>query len=251
MTQEPTNITPAFYAARSSGDSRWSDWWVLLHPPYTLWHLSYVAIGACLAPRLDGGRLTVTLLAFGLAVGVSAHALDELHGRPLRTAIPNSALVVAAVVGLVGAVALGIVGTVRVGAGLVVFIVVGVLMVVGYSLELFGGHLHNDFVFAVAWGAFPVLTSYYAQAESIGVPSVVAAVGACAFSFAQRSLSTPARTLRRSVASVDAAVTYRDGRSESLTADSLRVPLESALKAMAFGIVALAVALTVFRFTVR
>ena len=61
---------------------------MLLHPPYTLWHLSYVAIGATLAPRFDGGRLVATLLAFFLAVGVCAHALDELHGRPLRTTIP-------------------------------------------------------------------------------------------------------------------------------------------------------------------
>lgn len=251
MTQEPAHVAPAFYATRSSSDSRWSDWWLLLHPPYTLWHLSYVAIGACLAPRLDGGRLTATLLAFGLAVGVSAHALDELHGRPLRTAIPRGALVIVVVVGLVGAVALGIVGIVRVGAGLVVFIVIGVVLVVGYNLELFGGYLHNDFVFAVAWGAFPILTSYYAQAESLGVPAVVASVGACALAFAQRSLSTPARTLRRSVASVDVSVTYRDGRNTSLTANSLLAPLESALKAMAFGIVALAVALIVFRFTAR
>lgn len=216
-----------------------------------MWHLSYVAIGAGLAPRLDGGRLTVTLFSFGLAVGVSAHALDELHGRPLRTAIPKRTLVVAAIVGLVGAVALGIVGIVRVGAGLVVFIVIGVVLVVGYSLELLGGRLHNDLVFAAAWGAFPVLTSYYAQAESLGFPAVIAAVGACAFSFAQRSLSTPARTLRRNVASVATTVTYRDGRNASLTANSLLVPLESALKAMAFGIVALAIALIVFRFTAR
>lgn len=216
-----------------------------------MWHLSYVAIGACLAPRVDGGRLTATLLAFGLAVGVSAHTLDELHGRPLRTAIPSGVLVVAAIVSLVGAVTLGIVGIVKVGAGLVVFIVIGVVLVVGYSLELLGGRLHNEFVFAAAWGAFPVLTSYYAQTESLGVPVVVAAVSACALSFAQRSLSTPARTLRRDVASVATTVTYRDGRNVSLTADSLLVPLESALKAMAFGIVALAVALIVFRFTVR
>lgn len=216
-----------------------------------MWHLSYVAIGAGLAPRLDGGRLTATLLSFGLAVGVSAHALDELHDRPLRTAIPKSVLVIAAVVGLAGAVSLGIVGIVRVGAGLIVFIIIGVVLVVGYNLELLGGHLHNNFVFAVAWGAFPVLTSYYAQAESLGGSAVAAAVGACALSFAQRSLSTPARTLRRNVASVDATVTYRDGRNASLTADSFLAPLESALKAMAFGIVALAVALIVFRFTAR
>ena len=58
---------PAFYALRSGG---WRDWWTLLHPPYTAWHLSYVVFGAAVAPRLDGGRLGATVLAALLAVGV-------------------------------------------------------------------------------------------------------------------------------------------------------------------------------------
>lgn len=251
VTQDPARFVPAFYSARGSGDSRWSDWWVLLHPPYTLWLLSYVAIGACLAPHVDGGRLTATLIAFGLAVGVSAHALDELHGRPLRTAIPRGLLVFAAATSLVGAVIIGIVGIFRVGIGLVVFIVIGAVLVVVYSLELFGGRLHNNFVFAASWGAFPVLAAYFAQAETIGFPAVAAAIGAYALSTAQRSLSTPVRALRRSVVAVDGTVTYGNGRTSALTVDALRVPLETALKAIAFGIVAMAVALIVFRFTVR
>ena len=70
---------PAFYAAGAGG---WRDWWTILHPPYTAWHLSYVVIGASLAPHVDAGRLLATLLAFFLAVGIAAHLLDELHGRP-------------------------------------------------------------------------------------------------------------------------------------------------------------------------
>src|SRR5881397_1279780 len=98
---------PAFYALRAGG---WRDYWTLLHPPYTAWHLSYVAIGAAVAPRFDGGRLGATALAFFLAVGLTAHALDELKGRPLRTRIPDRALQGIALVGLVGAVAIGAVG---------------------------------------------------------------------------------------------------------------------------------------------
>ncbi len=247
MSDEPPRLAPAFYAARGAGRRRWVDWWVLLHPPYTLWHLSYVAIGACIAPTFDGERLAATLVAFGLAVGVSAHALDELHGRPLRTAIPSGVLVAAAAASLAGAVAIGIVGITRVGAGLAVFIALGVVLTVGYNLELLGGRLHNDVVFAAAWGAFPVLTAYYAQAETLRLPAVVAAAGAYALSAAQRSLSTPARLLRRNVASVDGTITYLDGRHAPLSTATLLAPLEAALKAMAFGLVALAVALTVFR----
>jgi hypothetical protein len=246
VSPEPPRLAPAFYAGRA-GRHPWVDWWVLLHPPYTLWHLSYVAIGACLAPTFDGGRLAATLVAFGLAVGVAAHDLDELHGRPLRTAIPSGMLAAAAAASLAGAVAIGVVGITRVGAGLAVFIALGVVLTLGYNLELLGGRLHNDVVFAAAWGAFPALTAYYAQAETLRLPAVVAAAGAYALTAAQRSLSTPARLLRRNVASVDGTITYLDGRHAPLSTTTLLGPLETALKAMAFGLVALAVALTVFR----
>ena len=145
---------PAYYAAGSGG---WRDWWTLLHPPYTGWHLSYVVIGAALAPRVQTSRLIATVLAFFLAVGLAAHALDELRDRPLRTRIPSWALVLVVVVGLVGALALGVLGVIRVGWVLVPFMVAGPALVIGYNAELFGGAMHTDLGFAVAWGAFPVL----------------------------------------------------------------------------------------------
>ena len=85
-------LAPAFYAARSGG---WRDYWTLLHPPYTVWHLSYVLLGAALAPSPDPRIVAGALVAFGLAVGVAAHAFDELRGRPLRTRIPSPVLVTA------------------------------------------------------------------------------------------------------------------------------------------------------------
>jgi hypothetical protein len=222
---------------------------VLLHPPYTLWHLSYVAIGATIASRFDGGRLVATLAAFFLAVGVCAHALDELHGRPLRTAIPNWLLVAAAAASLAGAVALGVVGLARVGPGLGVFIAVGVALTVAYNLELLGGRLHNDVIFAAAWGAFPLLTGYYAQVATLRFPALAAAAAAYWLSAAQRSLSTPARTVRRQIASLDGTITYRNGHTAPLTTSVVLGPLETALRATACAVVALAVALVVYRIT--
>lgn len=231
---------PAFYAARPG---RWRDWWTVLHPPYTAWHLSYVVIGATLAPRTDGMRLAATLLAFFFAVGVSAHALDELHGRPLRTTIPTGWLVTAAVGGLLMACALGVAGVATVGPGLLVFIVIGPLLVLGYNLEWRDGWLHTDVGFAAAWGAFPVLVAYYVQAERLDLTAALAAAAALGFSLAQRSLSTPARALRRRVANVAGTVTMGDGSMHELTASRLLRPLERALKALSWSMVALALAL--------
>jgi hypothetical protein len=237
---------PAFYAARGGG---WRDWWTLLHPPYTAWHLSYVVVGACLAPNVQLSRLVGTLLAFFLAVGVAAHALDELHGRPLRTRIPSGALVGATVLGLAGAVVIGAIGVVRVGWVLVPFIVLGPLLVVAYNAELFGGVVHTDLGFALAWGAFPVLTAYVAQAGTLRVAAVLGAAAAVALSAAQRSLSTPARRLRRRVVGVSGTVTYDDGTVAPLEVRGLLSPLERALRAMSWGMVALAAAMAVSRLT--
>ena len=182
---------PAFYAARRGGAR---DWWTLLHPPYTAWHLSYVVIGACLAPSVQISRLLATLLAFFAAVGIAAHALDELQGRPLDTAIPAPVLVALTAVGLIGAVGLGIAGVFRVGWPLVPFLVIGPVLVLAYNLELFAGRLHSDAAFAASWGAFPVLTAYVAQTGRLALAPVLAAVAAYGLSIAQRRLSTPAAT---------------------------------------------------------
>ena len=235
---------PAFYAARRGG---WRDWWTLLHPPYTAWHLSYVVIGASLAPRVDGGRLVATLLAFFFAVGVAAHALDELDGRPLRTQISGRALTAAAATGLVVACGLGVAGIARVGVVLVPFILVGALLVVAYNTGLFRGAVHTNAGFAVAWGAFPVLTAYVAQASGLGVAPIIAAFGAFALSYAQRSLSTPARMLRRQVDHVSGSIVFVDGTSRPIDSAMLRVPLERALRSLSWGMVAIAVALAVAR----
>jgi hypothetical protein len=243
-TQGTVKQRPAFYAARPGG---WRDWWTLLHPPYTAWHLSYVVIGATIAPRTDGGRLAVTLLAFFLAVGIAAHALDELHGRPLETRIPARVLVAVSVAALLATLICGFAGIATVGWGLLVFMAVGPVLVLGYNLELFNGVLHTDIGFAAAWGSFPVLVAYYAQADRLGVAAILAAIAAFGLSLAQRSLSTPARALRRQITAVSGSVTTRDGTVLALNERMLLSPLEHALAAMSWAIVALALALAYAR----
>ena len=237
---------PAYYSARPGG---WRDWWSILHPPYTAWHLSYVVIGASLAPHLDSVRLLATVLAFFAAVGIAAHALDERHGHPLHTRIPDWALLAAAVVGLFTAVALGVAGLSRVGWVLLPFIVVGPVLVVAYNLELFGGRVHTDVGFAVAWGAFPLLTGYVAQAGRLDVAAVIGALGAFALSYAQRTLSTPARLIRRHVTAVDGTLGLDDGSLRQLDKGTLLAPLERALRCLSWATIALATALATARLT--
>jgi hypothetical protein len=235
---------PAFYALSPGG---WRDLVTLLHPPYTAWHLSYVALGAAAAPTLHADRLAAALGAFFLGVGVCAHALDELNGRPLRTRISDAALVTLAGVSLAGAIALGVVGVVTVGLSLVPFIAFGAFILVAYNLELFGGRFHTDFWFAAAWGAFPALTAYWANAVTIEAPGVLVAVACFALSVAQRRLSTPVRTLRRRTRALVGTQTLDDGTTIQLTRETLAEPLDGALRALSAGVVLLAAALVVLR----
>jgi hypothetical protein len=235
---------PAFYALRSGG---WRDLVTLLHPPYTAWHLSYVAIGAAAAPHIYAGRLVATLGAFFLAVGISAHALDELHGRPLGTRLARPTLIALAATSLLGAVAIGIAGVIVVSPLIAPLVLAGGLIVPAYNLELLGGRLHNDVWFALAWGGFPAFTGYFANALTIRPAGLLVAAACSLLSAAQRQLSTPVRRLRRNTIELTGQQRLRDGTVVELTRAGLSAPLEGALRTLWLAVVLLAVALLAVR----
>ena len=241
MSAEPR---PAFYALASGG---WRDYVTLLHPPYTLWHLSYVAIGAALAPELEVERLLAALAAFFLAMGIGAHALDELEGRPLQTEISGPVLVGLAIVSIAGAVAIGIYASIAWTPWLLPMVAFGAFIVVAYNLELFGGRFHSPYWFSLSWGAFPVLAGYLVVAERLDVDAVLAAGFAFLLSLAQQRLSTQVRAVRRRATEVSGRVRYKDGSEEEIRAETLTRAHEQALQAIAAATVALAAALVVMQ----
>jgi hypothetical protein len=236
---------PAFYA--TGRHSSWRDVRAVLHPPYTAWHLSYVVLGAMIANVVNWAILAWTLLAFFLAVGIAAHALDELRGRPLGTELPAWLLASSAALGLGGATVIGIIAATRIGAGLLVFILVGAFFVLAYDLELFGGVVHTDLGFAVSWGAFPVLTSAYAQTQTISWAALVLATSAALSSAAQRNLSNPVRMIRRRVTSVEGEIRFADGSTRPIDRDFLLAPSERALRALSLAMICVAVAFVLVR----
>jgi hypothetical protein len=239
-----TEARPAFYALASGG---WRDYLTLLHAPYTAWHLAYVAIGAALTPEFALSRLLPTLCAFFLAVGIGAHALDELRGRPLQTRIPDRVLVALAVVSIVAAVAIGVAGAVLVDPWIAAFVAAGAFIVVAYNLELFSGRFHGDAWFALAWGAFPLVTGFFAAAEELDTAAILGAAFAFALSLAQRRLSSRVRDVRRRVSRVTGTVERHDGSSQQLTTADLMDAEEGALRVLAAATVALAAALVMMR----
>ena len=222
---------PAFYALRPGG---WRDYVTLLHLPYTAWHLSYVVVGGCLVAGVAWGRLGLTVLAFALAMGVGAHALDELQGRPLRTTIPSRVLVALAVLSVAAACAIGVAVALESTLWILPLVALGAFLVPAYNLELLGGRVHTDLGFALAWGAFPVITAFVAQTATVRAEAVLAAVWATLLSLAQRRLSTEVRHARRKVGGSEEARRLGDAP-------------ESALKLLAAATIAVAAALVAVR----
>ena len=184
--------------------------------------------------------MLAALGAFFLAVGVSAHALDELNGRPLRTTLARGALIGLGAVGLAGAVAIGIVGMFVVSPLLAPLVAAGAFLVLAYNLELAGGRFHSDTWFALAWGGFPAFTGYFVNALEVRPAGVLVAAACCLLSAAQRRLSTPARELRRHTSEVVGEQRRTDGTVHELSATRLSEPLERALSALWLALVLLA-----------
>ncbi len=235
-TQE---VKPAFYALGPGG---WRDYVTLLHLPYTAWHLSYVALGASVSSQFHPDRLAQVLAAFTLGLGVAAHALDEYRGRPLKTRIPDGVLLALATLSLLAACALAVRAALTTSPWVLLLAAAGVFLVLAYNLEWWGGRLHTDRWFALAWGSFPAFAGHWSQVLRVEPAGLVVVAAAYALSRAQRELSRPARILRRRVVSVSGELRYREGGAEPLTAERLREPLEAALRHLSWALPLLALA---------
>ena len=193
------------------------------------------------------GRLGAALAAFLLAVGVAAHALDELNGRPLRTRLSDRALIALAATALTAAVGIGVAGAITVSPLLIPLVAAGAFITLAYNLELCGGRFHSDAWFALAWGGFPAFTGYFVNALEVRPAGLLVAAACCLLSVAQRRLSTPARELRRRTAAVTGTQRLTSGETRELTAARLAAPLEGALRALCLALVILAVGLVAVR----
>lgn len=231
----------------------WRDLVTVLHPPYTAWHLANVAFGAAVASEIHTDRFIATLAAFFLAVGIGAHTLDELNGRPLKTRLSDRTLIGLAVVSLAGAIGIGIAGCFVVSVTLAPLVLAGGFIVVAYNLELFGGRFHTDLWLAASWGAFPALTSWWVNTLSFGSAKAVVAgalvtAGCYGLTTVQRRLSTPVRRLRRRTVAVSGEQRLEDGTVIELTAAEIAGPLDGSLRALSWAVVVLAIGLVVIRY---
>ncbi len=238
------NVRPAFYALPTGA---WRDYVTLLHFPYTVWHLSYVVLGAAAAPSVHLDRVGGLILAFFLAVGLGAHALDEFQGRPLRTSIPSGWLLVIAASSLTGALAIGVLAVLTISLWAIPFVLFGGFIVLDYNLEFGRGRLHSDVRFGLAWGGFPALVGYWANAERLDAPAFIIATACIVLSLTQRTLSNQARGLRRNAKVATGHIEYEDGHVEAISIPYILAAPERALRLLSLSVTLLAIGWLVTR----
>lgn len=168
--------------------------------------LSYTLIGAALSPTIYPDRVILTLLAYFLGLGFSAHALNELHARHWGEALSRRELETLFVVPLIAAVLIGVYGMFLVYAISGAFVASFVILVLicletfflfAYNTDLAGGIFHSDISFAFSWAALPTLTSYYVNSLSISLVAVLVALAMAATAGIEINLSRWCKDFRR------------------------------------------------------
>jgi len=180
------------------GEGKYRGYLDLLYLPYTSMVLSYVVIGAAIAPVMHFDRLAATLAAYFLGVGLSAHYLNEASTARAGTKISRRKLLAISLLALSGALFIGVYYALTVSLPLFVFVFVETFFLFSYNVRSFmWGRFHNDFWFSLSWGSLPVLTSYFVNALTITPSGLVMSVVAGLTAGIQARLSRWLKDWRR------------------------------------------------------
>ncbi len=232
---------PAWYTLGGRGVL--TDLVNLLHPPYTLWHLSYVVIGIALAPVINMDRSLAVIIAFFLGLGIGAHALDETMGNPLKTKLSRQKLYLIGLSSLTVATAIGAYYVITLSVLLLPIILVEVFFALAYNLETFNKRFHNTIVFSISWGVLPFLTGYFVNSLSVSLGALLTSLAIGLLTYVQRTLSLQARAVRRNIDSPIRALKLENGEEIQVSASDLISPAEKSLKALTLTIFIFAIAL--------
>lgn len=202
----------------------------LLFLPYTAMVLSYTVIGSMLAPAIHWDRVAAIVVIYFLALGIGAHALDALGSRgakPWGDVFSRPQLRAAAAISVTAAYAIGTWYMVLYTPLLWPVALAEGFFLLAYNLEWFGGRFHNDFWFAVSWGALPVLAGYILQTNAISPAALLLAAAMACVSLVEIKASRPYKELMRT--------------------GQVNPALEAILKSVSTGVILLAAGLLAWR----
>jgi hypothetical protein len=152
------------------------------------------------APEVHWDRVGAVALIYALALGIGAHAADAIGSKSNKPwagyfTKRQIAAVMAASIGAAYAI-----GAYYIVAHVPLLGIVAVLegfFLFAYNFELFGGRFHNDFWFALSWGALPAMAGYLIQTGEISLLPFAVAAGAAVASYAEIKMSRPYKQAKR------------------------------------------------------
>jgi hypothetical protein len=216
--------------------------------------LSYVLIGAMLSPTIYPDRVLLTLLAYFLGLGLSAHALNELHAAHWTKALGKTELIIIFALPLGGALITGVYGIVKLlaisgsplaSATLMTLILLETFFLFAYNTEAFNGRFHSDVAFAFSWAVLPTVLSYYVNSLRITVGVVLVALAMAATAGIEINLSRWCKDLRRRSALTE--LQFADGTQQNMSTLELTARPEKALKLIVVVVDMVAIGLVVYR----
>lgn len=201
--------------------------------PYTGMCVSFAVIGSMLVDGAHWDRAGAIALIYALALGIGAHAADTVgskKAKPWGSYFTKRQMLALMAVSLAAAYAIGVYYIVLYVPLLATVAVLEGFFLLAYNFEIWGGRFHNDFWFAISWGALPVMAGYLIQTDDIGLLPFAVAGAAALASLAEIRMSRPYKQLKK--AGGDPALAAR---------------LERRLKVLSLATIAFAASLAVAR----
>lgn len=211
----------------------------MLFLPYTGMCISFTIIGSMLSESIAWDRVLSIFIIYFLALGVSAHAADNLGSKKIKpwgNFFSTFELRLMVIGGLSVSYILGIYYIITFAPLLLIIAIIEGFFLFAYNFELFNGLFHNNFWFAVSWGGLPLLAGFVIQTNSISVLSLISSIMAFLLAYTEIRISRKYKELKRKPQDV---VDYKVEK------------LERSLKVISLITISFAVLLTVCRFFIE
>lgn len=188
-------FVPAF------GPPRFRAFVGMMFLPYTGMCISFAAIGSMLVADVHWERAGAIALIYALALGIGAHTADTIgskKAKPWGSYFTKRQMLAFMALSLAAAYAIGVYYIVLYVPLLAIVAILEGFFLFAYNFEIWGGRFHNDFWFAVSWGALPVMAGYMIQTSEMSLLPFAIAGAAALASLAEIRMSRPYKQLKKS-----------------------------------------------------
>ena len=167
--------------------------------PYTGMCVSFTVLGSMSTQEVHWDREGAVALIYALSLGIGAHAADAFgsKNKPWGSYFSRRQVATLMAASVAGAYSIGAYYIILYAPLLGIVAALEGFFLFAYNFELFGGRFHNDFWFAVSWGALPAMAGYLIQTGEFSVLPFAVAAGAALASYAEIKMSRPYKQAKK------------------------------------------------------